>query len=130
MFQFHGHSFISLVKVFLALTYFSTSLSCFEHTSMCITCPSSNHILIPGLQPEQPGGYDSFNNMNPISPPSFQMQQYPNTPGFGGMDSDPYNQPGFVDFEPSTINIGDIGDILGIATSMNFSGGGSGMETN
>jgi hypothetical protein len=47
------------------------------------------------------------------------------------MDSDPYNQPGFVDFDTtSTINITDIGDILGIATSMNFPGGGSGMETN
>merc|ERR1719414_223430 len=91
-------------------------------------CPHTLRTHVQGLQPEQPGGYDSFNNMNPISPPSFQMQQYPNTPGFGGMDSDPYNQPGFVDFEPSTINIGDIGDILGIATSMNFSGGGSGME--
>ena len=46
------------------------------------------------------------------------------------MESDPYNGSGFVDFETSTINISDIGDILGIATSMNFPGGASGMETN
>ena len=58
------------------------------------------------------------------------MAAYPNGPGYGaGMDSDPYN-PSFVDFETSTINISDIGDILGIATSMNFPGGGSGMDTN
>ena len=60
------------------------------------------------------------------------MPPYPNGPGYGtGMESDPYNQPyNNLDFETSTINIGDIGDILGIATSMNFPGGGSGMETN
>ena len=51
-------------------------------------------------------------------------------PGYNeGMAYDPSN-PNFVDFETSTINISDIGDILGIATSMNFPGGGSGMETN
>jgi hypothetical protein len=58
------------------------------------------------------------------------MAAYSNGPGYGtGMEGDPYN-PSFVDFETSTINISDIGDILGIATSMNFPGGGSGMDTN
>ena len=90
-----------------------------------------NHNTILGLQPDSP---DSFNpiNYNPMSPPGFPMQTYPNGPGYGGtgMESDPYNGSGFVDFETSTINISDIGDILGIATSMNFPGGASGMETN
>lgn len=88
----------------------------------------ANNYTILGLQPDSP---DNFNNYNPISSPGFQMPPYQNGPGYGAMDSDPYNQPGFVDFDTtSTINITDIGDILGIATSMNFPGGGSGMETN
>ena len=57
------------------------------------------------------------------------MASYPNGPGYGaGMD--PTYNPSFDDFETSTINISDIGDILGIATSMNFPGGASGMDTN
>jgi len=93
--------------------------------------PHTLRTHVPGLQPDSP---DSFNpiNYNPMSPPGFPMQTYPNGPGYGGtgMESDPYNGSGFVDFETSTINISDIGDILGIATSMNFPGGASGMETN
>jgi len=90
--------------------------------------PHTLRTHVPGLQPDSP---DNFNNINynPIgSPPSFPMA-YPG-PGYNeGMAYDPSN-PNFVDFETSTINISDIGDILGIATSMNFPGGGSGMDTN
>jgi len=91
--------------------------------------PHTLRTHVPGLQPDSPENFNNI-NYNPIgSPQSFSMASYPNGPGYGaGMD--PTYNPSFDDFETSTINISDIGDILGIATSMNFPGGGSGMDTN
>ena len=58
------------------------------------------------------------------------MPAYSNGPGGYGTGMDDTYNPNFVDFETSIIDISDIGDILGIATSMNFPAGGSGMDTN
>merc|ERR1712130_121641 len=92
--------------------------------------PHTLRTHVPGLQPDSPENFNNI-NYNPIgSPPSFPMPAYSNGPGgYGTGMEDTYN-PNFVDFETSTINISDIGDILGIATSMNFPAGGSGMDTN
>ena len=104
------------------------TLSLFAHSSY-FTRQLPNYYTILGLQPDSPENFNNI-NYNPIgSPASFPMGSYPNGPGYGaGMD--PTYNPSFDDFETSTINISDIGDILGIATSMNFPGGGSGMDTN
>jgi len=124
------------LKEHLTIVYPNIPKDAFKKFSAQPTPPQQKDGYVPhtlrthvqGLQPDSP---DNFNNYNPISSPGFQMPPYQNGPGYGAMDSDPYNQPGFVDFDTtSTINITDIGDILGIATSMNFPGGGSGMETN
>jgi hypothetical protein len=82
----------------------------------------------PGLVADQPFPHPDFANPrspNPICFPDGSGFQQPYG-DYGSME----DSSAFVNLDTSTININEIGDLLGITTAQGVLNYGSGMETN